>query len=161
VKTLTKNITINTAPEKVFAYMDNLSNTGMHMMESSSMMMRSKLNLEQLSPNAIGLNSKFRWYGKMMGMKMDFTVIVTKWVEAKEKVWETFGEARMIIIEWYRMRLVLTAENQRTKAELSIEYTKPKNIFLKLIAWFLAPLYASWCLNSMLNDSKKHLESSL
>lgn len=140
--------------------MDNLGNTGMHMMENSSMMMGSKLHLEQLSENATGLNSKFRWFGKMMGIKMDFTVAVTEWIKAKEKVWETIGEARMIILGWYRMRLVLTMQGQATNAELTITYTQPKKFFLKLIAWLLAPLYANWCLNSMLEDSKKHLESS-
>jgi hypothetical protein len=98
MKTLTKSILIQSAPERVFAYMDNLGNTGMHMMESSSMMMGSKLHLEQLSQNATRLNSKFRWFGKMMGIKMDFTVMVTKWIQAKEKIWETIGETRMIIL---------------------------------------------------------------
>ena len=28
-----------------------------------------------------------------------------------------------------------------------------------IIAFFLAPLYANWCLNNMLNDSKKMLEA--
>lgn len=158
MKTLTKSILINSTPDKVFAYMDNLGNTGMHMMESSSMMMGSKLHLEQLSQNATGLGSKYHWFGKMMGIKMDFTVVVTKWIAAKEKVWETAGEARMIILGWYRMRLMLSPEEGGTNTELSIDYTKPTNIFLKFIAWILAPTYARWCVNSMLSDSKKHLE---
>jgi len=43
------------------------------------------------------LGSKYRWTGRMMGLKMDFTVTVTKWVAGIEKVWETIGEAKMII----------------------------------------------------------------
>ena len=159
MKTKTKSIIIHSTPEKVFAHMDNLGNTGMHMMESSAMMMGSKLNLQQLSENATGLNSKFRWSGKMMGFTMDFTVVVTKWIKDKEKIWETIGEAKMIILKWYRMRLLLSPEGNATKAELSIDYTKPDNIFFRFIAFFLAPWYANWCLNSMLNDSKKNLES--
>ena len=139
--------------------MDNLGNTGMHMTESSAMMMGSKLNLQQLSENATGLNSKFRWSGKMMGFKMDFTVVVTKWVKDKEKIWETVGETKMIILKWYQMRLVISPDGKNTKAELSIAYTKPDNIFFRFIAFFLAPWYANWCLNNMLSDSKKNLEA--
>ena len=61
---------------------------------------------------------------------------------------------------WYQMRLVISPEGGNTKAALSIAYTKPKNIFFKFIAFFLAALYANWCLNNMLNDSKKSLEAN-
>ena len=160
MKNLQKEIIIQALPEKVFAYMDNINNTGMHMTKSSKPMMGSKLELKQLSENATGLNSKFHWFGKMMWFTMDFTVVVTKWIKDKEKVWETIGEAKMIIMGWYQMRLVISPEGANTKAVLSIAYTKPKNIFLKIIAFFFAPLYADWCLNNMLNDSKKMLEAN-
>jgi hypothetical protein len=161
MKTKSKSILIHSAPEKVFAYMDNLGNTGMHMTESSAMMMGSKLELKQLSEMATGLHSRFRWFGKMMGFKMDFTVDVTKWIKDREKIWETVGEAKMIILKWYQMRLLVSPEGKNTKAELSIAYTKPDNIFFKLIAFILAPLYANWCLNNMLSDSQKNLEEKL
>ena len=78
MKTLSKSIIIYSKPEKVFAYMDNIGNTGMHMTKSSMSMMGSKLELQQLSENETGMNSTFRWTGKMMGLTMDFTVAVTK-----------------------------------------------------------------------------------
>ena len=123
-------------------------------------MMGSKLKLEQLSDNATGLHSKFRWFGKVMGFTMDFTVIVTKWIKDVEKVWETTGKAEMIILSWYRMHLFLSPEGKDTRAELSIAYTLPKNIFLKIFAFFIAPWYARWCLNKMLQDSKMFLEAT-
>ena len=132
------------------------------MTKSSTPMMGNKLELIQISENATGLNSKFRWFGKMMGFTMDFTVVVTKWIKDKEKVWETIGKAKMIILGWYQMHLVISSASggQNTKAALSIAYTKPKNIFFKFIAFFLAPLYANWCLKNMLQDSKKTLEAT-
>jgi uncharacterized membrane protein len=156
----TKEIIIQAPSEKVFAYMDNISNTGMHMTKSSMAMMGSKLILSQLSENATGLNSKFWWHGKMMGFKMDFTVAVTKWIQGKEKVWETVGKAEMIIMEWYQMHLMVTPVGQNTQVQLSIFYTNPNGLFFKVIACFLAPWYASWCLKNMLNDSKQYLEST-
>ena len=158
MKKLFKQIEIKATPDKVFEYMDNLGNTGMHMMESSAMMMGSKLQLEQLSENTTGLDSKFRWYGKMMGLKLDFTVVVTKWIKSKEKVWETVGKAKIIILGWYQMRLLLTPKGEGTLAELSISYTYPENLFGKILAFFLSRWYGNWCLKNMLNDSKKELE---
>ena len=138
--------------------MDNLGNTGMHMMKNSAMMMGSKLNLEQLTECKTGLNSKFHWFGKMMGIPLDFTVVVSKWIENKQKVWETIGESKMIILKWYQMRLLVSPNGGSTKAELSIRYTLPDNLFFKIIALFLAPWYANWCLKNMLNDAKLNLE---
>ncbi len=161
MKTKIKSIHIHSTPDKVFAYMDNISNTGMHMTKSSMPMMGSKLVLQQLSENATGLNSKFRWYGKMMMFTMDFVIVVTKWIKDKEKIWETIGETKMIILGWYQMRLVLFPEGKNTKTELSITYTRPRNIFFKIIAFFLASFYANWCLSNMLRDSKKNIELGL
>ena len=78
MKILTKNILIHSTQEKVFAYMDNIGNTGTHMTKSSMPIMGSKLEFKQLSKNATGLNSQFHWYGKMIGFTMDFKVVVTK-----------------------------------------------------------------------------------
>ena len=99
----TKSILIHSSPEKVFSQMDDFSKTGMHMSESSMMMMGSKLKLEQLSINPTGVGASYRWYGKMMGMTMDFSETVTKWQSPKIKEWETVGEAKIIIMSWYRM----------------------------------------------------------
>lgn len=151
----TRSIVIRASPEHIFAYMDNISNTGMHMMKSSVPMMGSKLALEQLSENPTGLGARFRWHGRMIGLRMDFTVVVTKWIEGKEKVWETVGDAEMIILSWYRMRLLLIPIERATKVELSIDYERPKQLFFSLIAFFLAPLYARWCLKNMLKDTQR------
>ena len=158
MKILSKSAIIHATPEKVFIYMDNIANTGMHMTKSSKPMMGSKLELKQLSLNATGLNTKFRWFGKIMGFTMDFTVVVTKWIKDKERVWETIEPAKMIIMGWYQMRLMISPQGGNTKVTLSIAYTKPKNIFFKFIAFLFAPFYSNWCLNNMLKDSKEMLE---
>lgn len=158
MKTVTRNIFINAAPDKVFATIDDLGVTGMHMTKSSAMMMGSKLTLEYLTTNHTGLGSKYRWTGKMMGIKMDFTVEVTKWIEGVEKVWETIGEAKMIIYSWYRMNLLVKPLTSGNEAVLSITYEKPKGWFAKIISFFFADWYCNWCLKNMLGDAKKNIE---
>jgi len=98
MKTKSKSIIINSSPEIVFQQMDDFSKTGMHMTKRSMMMLGSKLKLEKLSANATGVGASYRWYGKMMGMKMDFSETVTKWRVPLLKEWETVGEAKIIIM---------------------------------------------------------------
>ena len=65
MKTSRQETLIHNSPEKVFAHMDSIANTGMHMTGSSVMMMGNKLNLEQFSENRTGLDSKFCWFVKV------------------------------------------------------------------------------------------------
>lgn len=158
MKSRHKTAIIQAAPEIVFAQMDDFSKTGMHMSESSMMMMGSKLKLEQLSPNSSGLGAKYRWYGKMMGMTIDFEEKVTKWEPPKLKEWETIGEAQIIIMRWYRMGFKITPAENGTIVSMSITYEPPKAWFFRLLSFLFGPLYCNWCLNNMLNDTKKALE---
>jgi hypothetical protein len=158
MKTKSKNVLIHSTPEKIFQQMDDFSKTGMHMSESSMMMMGSKLILEQLSTNSSGIGSKYRWYGKMMGMKMDFSETVTKWQPDELKEWETIGEAKIIIMSWYRMWVEISPADNGAIAKISISYLPPKEWYYKILSFLFAKWYCNWCLNNMLNDTKKNLE---
>jgi hypothetical protein len=158
MKTLSRTETFKATPELVFKTIDDLGVTGMHMTNSSMMMMGSKLKLEFLTTNKTGVGSRYRWTGKMIGLMMDFTVEVTKWINGVEKVWETIGNAQLIIYSWYRMKLQVNETNGTTEAELSISYEKPKGFFNRILCFFLADWYCRWCLKKMLGDAKKVIE---
>ena len=157
MKTITRIETYNASPHQVFRVIDDLGVTGMHMTQSSMMMMGSKLHLDFLTKNHTGLHSKYRWTGTMMGMKMDFTVEVTKWLKDEEKIWETIGETKLIIYSWYRMQLNMLPFTNGTKAQLSIAYERPNRFFNKILSFLFADWYCKWCLRKMLSDAKKEL----
>ena len=157
MKTITRKIQVQASQEKVFQTLDDLGVTGMHMTESSAMMMGTELHLKYLTSHHTGLGSKYQWTGTMMGMKMSFTVEVTKWIKGIEKIWETIGEAEMIIYSWYRMHLLVKPIAGGSEAELSITYKKPKGWFAKIISFFFADWYCNWCLKSMLQDTRKKI----
>ncbi|GEM_PF-4819849 len=57
----------------------------------------------------------------------------------------------------------------KTKTKTLIIQSLPENVFANMdnigntgrfIAFFFAPIYANWCLNNMLADSKKILEAT-
>lgn len=140
---------------EVFAFMDDIRNTGKHMTENSAAMAGSKLSIEWLSDHKTGLGTKYRWRGKVVGMKMDFTVEVSKWIEGKEKVWGTVGNAKMIVIDYFEMYLIMAPEKDgNAKAKLGIDYTKHKG----LLGFLLGKWYSKWCVKSMLRDTKKHFK---
>lgn len=159
--TKTKSIIINSSLEIVFQQMDDFSKTGMHMNESSMMMMGSKLKLEQLSKNSSGVGAKYRWYGKMAGMIIYFTTTVTKWQAPLLKEWETIGVAKIIIMSWYRMWFELNPTDNRTVAKLSISYLPPKQWFYKFLSFLFANMYCNWCLKNMLEDTKKNIDGRI
>lgn len=151
-----REMTISGSQEDVFAFMDDIRNTGKHMTESSGAMAGSKLKIEWLSDHKTGLGTKYRWTGKVVGIKMDFTVEVSKWIEGKEKVWGTVGDAKMIVIDWFEMDLIMTPEKDgESKAKLGINYTKHKGLW----GFLFGKWYSKWCVKSMLKDTKKHFEN--
>lgn len=158
MKTVKKIKNFSSTPELVFQKIDDLGVTGMHMTESSMMMMGSKLNLQYLSENEKGLGTKYRWTGRVMGMEMDFIVEVTKWIPGKEKTWETVGPAKLIIFSWYRMHLDVSEIGKGALATLSISYERPKGVLYQILSFLLADFYCVWCLNNMLNDTEKALK---
>jgi hypothetical protein len=143
--------------DQVFKCIDDLGFTGMHMTQSSAMMMGSKLKLEYLTESHTGLGSRYKWTGRMMFMQMDFTVEVTKWIPGEEKIWETIGDTKLIIYSWYRMHLKVIPIADGSKAELSISYKKPEGLFNKVLSFLFADWYCKWCLKHMLVDAKKRL----
>lgn len=155
IRTFERTMEINATPDSVFAFMDDIRNTGRHMTENSNAMMGSKLGIQWLSEQKVGLGTKYRWTGKVVGMKMDFTVEVSKWIEGKEKVWGTIGDAKMIVIDWFEMYLVTTPNDKgTTDAKLGIYYTKHKGLW----GFLLGKWYSKWCVKIMLKDTRKHFD---
>lgn len=153
IKHYEREIIISGSQEEVFAFMDDIRNTGKHMTESSGAMAGSKLKIEWLSDYKTGLGTKYRWTGKVIGMKMDFTVEVRKWIEGKEKIWGTVGNAKMIVIDSFEMDLKMTPEKDgNSKAKLGIYYTKHRGF----LGFLFGKSYSKWCVKSMLRDTRKH-----
>ena len=61
IKHYEQEMTISGSPEEVFAFMDDIRNSGKHMTESSGAMAGSKLKIEWLSENLVFLSSYFHF----------------------------------------------------------------------------------------------------
>ena len=97
----------------------------------------------------------------MMGLTIDFSETVTKYVAGREKVWRTIGKPELLIIAGYEMR-VLAEPVSPTSARLtiSIEYELPRPGIWRALGWALAGAYSRWCLTRMVDGSKFDLEAN-
>ncbi len=155
---LSQSVQIAASPAAVFAHVDDIHNTGWHMEKSSMPLMGSKMNVEVLSDNHSGLGATYRWTGQVLGMPLDFTETVVKWVPNKERVWRTIGEPKIIIMDNYEMAFVVRPVGVGSEFTVEISYELPKTFFGKFLGLVLGNWYSKWCLNSMCNDAKAALE---
>ena len=162
MKSTSATVAIAKPAETVFAFIDDIRNVGSHMSEQSSMaMMGSKLKLEVLSARPTGLGATYRYSGKVMGLTLDFTESVTKYVPNREKVWHTTGSPRLLIMSSYEMRLAVESLSPSTsRLTISIAYELPSGWFWWSVGNLLAGWYSRWCLRRMCQDAKRALESS-
>jgi hypothetical protein len=161
--TVTEAVEIAAPAERVFGHVDDMRNAGWHMTERSSMaMLGSRLKLEILSERATGLGATYRYSGKVMGLSLDFSEMVTKYVPNREKVWRTIGRPRLLVIRSYEMRIAVEAlAGAASRLTISIAYELPRSPFWRLMGRLLARPYSRWCLRQMAGDAKRSLESSV
>jgi hypothetical protein len=157
---LTRSVAIEAPAERVFAYVDDIRNLARHMSEGRSMpMMGSKLKLEIMTPEPTGVGAVYRYSGRMMGMTIDFSETVTKYIAGREKVWRTIGKPELLIIAGYEMRvLVEPVSPTSSRLTISIDYELPRAGIWRVLGWALAGAYSRWCLTSMAEGSKLDLE---
>jgi hypothetical protein len=158
--TVTEVVDIEAPAEAVFGCVDDIRNVGWHMTERSSMaMMGSRMKLEIVSERLSGVGATYRYSGTMMGLSLDFSETVTKYIPNREKVWRTIGEPRLLIISSYEMRLAVEPRSaSSSRLTISIAYALPRSPLWRLIGRLLAGPYSHWCLRQMTGDAKDVLE---
>jgi uncharacterized membrane protein len=144
--------------ERVFEYMDDIRNVGWHMSGQSSMPMMGRRLQLQVIHDKKGIGGTYRWKGSVMGVPIDIRETVIKWIENREKTWETIERPKMIVMSDYTMHLFLTATEKGTRVLFEIDYSLPKTPWGRLIGMLLARRYVRWCLQRACDDAKKILE---
>ena len=150
-------VVVPAPPPRVFAWVDNPANTGLHMSRPSMAMLGGSLRVEQLSPNAAGLGATYRSSGRVLGLRIDFTTTVTTWVPEREKVTQTRGEPRLIVIRDFQMTASVMRADGGTRLVLALAYNLPAGFLGRLLGRMLAGPYVRWCLRRMADDVRAAL----
>jgi hypothetical protein len=157
---LSRTALIGASAERVFAYVDDIRNLARHMSENPSMpMMGSKLTLEIVTAELTGVGATYRYKGKMLGLVLDFSETVTRYIAGREKIWRTIGNPKLLIMRGYEMRVLVEPVTPTTSnLTISIDYELPASGFWWIAGWLLGDAYSRWCLTGMVDGSKRELE---
>jgi hypothetical protein len=80
----------------------------------------------------------------MMGLSIDFSESVTKYLPPREKVWCTIGEPRLVIIGSYEMRVAVEPLSpSASRLTISIVYELRRSGFWRIVGLVLARSYAA------------------
>jgi Polyketide cyclase / dehydrase and lipid transport len=151
---LEKTVAVPATPARVFAWLDDPRNTGWHMSRPSLAMLGGALRVERLSAAATGVGATYRSWGRTLGLRIDFTTAVVRWVADREKVWRTVGDPRLIVLGHFEMRFGVEPVSEGTRLTMVLEYELPPKGVGRLLGWALTASYAKWCLRRMCRDAK-------
>jgi hypothetical protein len=152
-----ETITIPALPARVFAWLDDPRNTGWHMSRPSLAMLGGALRVERLSAMATGEGATYRSWGRVLGLRIDFTTTVVRWVADREKIWRTIGDPRLIVIGHFEMRFGIGPVDGGARLTMGLGYGLPSRGCGWLLGLALATPYAKWCLRRMCRDARAAL----
>lgn len=155
---VTETVEIHVPPGEVFAHLDDIRNVGKHMQGSAGPLLGGRLRLEVVSKEPTGVGATYRWSGRILGLAIELTEVVTEWVPGHSKRWRTTGEVRLIIMGGYELGFLLTPSSAGTVVTLDLEYDLPQGWLGRLLGRLLAGWYARWCLRSILRGAHATLE---
>jgi hypothetical protein len=156
---LSETVAIHGPAHVVFEFLDDFARLGGHMSQRSMALLGSRLDLDRLSPQATGVGARYRWHGRILGLAVDLTEVVTEWVRDRRKAWQTVGEPRLIVMSGYRMGFTVAQGQSDSALTVEIEYDPPRTRGGRLLAWLLGDAYARWCLRRMCRDAKRAVEA--
>jgi len=142
--------------DEVFAQLDDHYRLSAHMSRSSWMMGGARMSIETDELRGQSVGSRIRLAGRVLGMRLFLEEAVTERNPPRRKVWQTVGTPRLLIIGDYRMGFEIAPEGEGSRLRVFIDYALPQTPPARWLGRLLAPSYARWCTESMVNDAIEH-----
>ena len=140
---------ISAAPEKIFAFIDDHSRFASHMSQSSWMMGGGRMVVDVDAARGQAVGSHIRLSGNVFGIRLFLDEVVTRRNPPREKMWETVGSPKLLVIGSYRMGVEITPESRGSRLRVFIDYDLPTGLTL-VLGWLFGDFYARWCVKQML-----------
>lgn len=151
-------VSLPVSVERAFAYLDDHRRLSSHMNGSSWMMGGGRMETSFDRGGGRELGSHIRISGKAFGLPVSLDEVVVRRDPPTRKAWETVGEVRLLVIGPYRMAFELMPQGPRSELRVSIDYHLP--VRGRWLGILLGDRYARWCVDRMLDDARKNLETS-
>jgi hypothetical protein len=146
---------IAASADTLFAYLDRHALLAKHMTDSSWMMGGGRMAITTDAGEGRALGSHIRMQGSAFGVPLFLDEVVIRYDPPSTKVWETVGSPRLFVIGNYRMGFHIAAENSGATLEVFIHYELPQRGAARALGALLAPVYAKWCVTSMVRDAQR------
>lgn len=147
---------IAAAPETVFDFIDDPLALASHMEQSSWRMGGGRMTTTLDEGLGRRVGSHVRMAGTMMGLRLELDEVVREHERPRRKTWETVGTPRLIVIDHYRMGFELSPRGAGSSLLVFIDYRLPASGWPRLLGALLGAWYARWCVERMLDDTKRH-----
>lgn len=141
----------------VFEHLDDFRKLSAHMERRSGMMAGSSMTIETDAGEGRAVGSEVRMRGRMMGLELSLTEVVTERMPPFRKAWQTI-DSRLIVIGPYRLGFELTPRVNATLARIFIDYALPGR--RRWLGLLLGRMYARWCVGRMAGDAARHFNAA-
>ena len=148
---------VDASPEHVFAFVDDHSRFSSHMSQSSWMMGGGRMVVELDAAKGQAVGSHIRLSGRVFGVSLYLDEVVTRRDPPTDKVWETVGAPRLLVIGAYSMGVQIGPERGGSRLRVFIDYQLPDGPLTSWLGWLFGRLYARWCVEQMLTGVVKQL----
>jgi hypothetical protein len=124
------------------------------MMQSSAMMAGSSMNFAFDHGRGRMLGSRIGMSGKVLGLLLEVSEIVTEREPPRRKVWQTDGTPRLLVIGAYSMGFDIEPKGVGSRLRVFIEYDLPAWPW-RLLGLIAGRFYARWCVGAMANGAAR------
>lgn len=132
MKHIEKTIQIESTPEKIFAFMDDIRHMGKHAMYGME-----KSELEVINETLEVIGSKYRFRSSMLGIKMNLDVVVTKWIKNQEKCYQ-FSIGKFV----FDIDVATKSINEKlAEIKVMVDYQVPDSLFGRFMDWLIIERY--------------------
>ena len=110
------------------------------------------IDIDERQGQAVG--SVIRMTGSLLGLRLSVEEVVTHRQPPREKVWQTIGAPRLLVVSAYRMGFTIAPHTQGSRLVVSIDYRLPARGLERVLGWLLGRVYAAWCTQRMVDDAR-------
>lgn len=149
-------VTLNAPAEIVFSHLDDHQRLSAHMSQSSWMMIGSRMEIDLDALQGHAIESKISLSGSVLGIPLAVEEVVKAYNPPLQKLWETTGTPKLLVIGHYRMGFEITPQRSSSQLRIFIDYALPESLPARWLGQMFGSWYARWRTRRMVGDVEKH-----
>jgi hypothetical protein len=143
-----QSTSLSAPADAVFRELDDFTQFGAHMMQSSWMMAGSRMRYEFDETGGRAPGASVRLLGSFLGARLEIEERVIERNPPVSKSWQTVGQPQMLILESYRMGFTIAPQTRGCSLRVFIDYATPTKGLGRWLGRLAGGVYARWCVRS-------------